>query len=406
MNRNSVITVLFSAMALFGVLRCSRQAHVVWQQQFSSGLGDAAVSVAVDGNDLIVGATCQDPAATGKTVWELLRYDPSGKLLWHQSYSRGACDSLAAIAVAPNHDIFAVGWTSSDDSPDSVRLLLGCFTAQGASRWQKEYALGFTTLGAALSLDSLGQITVCGSVTHRDSSRTSDILVAQFDTAGSLFRHEALDFGGNEYGEDMVRFRGRPSTITIVAGKRIPLAGATDSLRDRDIVIAGYGPEHNELWRELYASGGKEAVVRLAGLSATVSSRTGIHVLPLVSRWGNWEILQDTRYPGDSNSTCLGLTADQGGHVLGVGSAGPDGHRRFLGWHYFRGKFFNFLPAEGYVPGTDDRASAIALDAVGSAIVVGTFGTGKDAGVLTLKVALPRYKPPPYLPYGYGYGGR
>jgi len=402
MNKNSVFASLLLAV-LAVMTGCRPRVQVLWQQQFSSGLDDAAVSVAVDSNDIIIGAQCRDTAAGPRsTAWELLRYDPNGKLIWRQSYRRSKCDSLAAIAVAPDRDIIVVGWTVGGLAPDSVRLLLGRFTSLGVPRWQKEYALGFLTRGAALSIDDSGRVTVCGSVTRREPSRNSDILIARFDAEGSLLKHDALDFGANEYGQDLTRFKGRFNTLVLAAGTRVPLPGQTDSLADRDVVIFGLGPDGNEQWREYYLSGGKEALVRLAGLSAAVSSSAGIHVLSFGSYWRYMEVLQDTRYTGDSDATCLGLTADRGGHILGVGSAGPNRRRYFLGWRCFRGKFFNFLPWHGYTTGEDDRAFDVALDASGNAIVVGASDSGPQSSILALKVALPKYKPLPELYLGHG----
>jgi hypothetical protein len=414
MRKNHVTIVLLSAIALFTGLSCSRQARVIWQQQFSSGLGDAAVSVATDSNDIIIGANCQDMAAElYDSAWELLRYDANGKLLWQKRYERGPCDDMAAVAIAADHDIVAVGWTVPRAHGYPSRLLLSRFSPQGVPRWQKEYAFAANTMGKAVTVDSSGRITVCGSVTSDTFfNPRSDLLIARFDAEGNVLDRETLDFGADEYGVDLFRLQGRRNAVTTVAGLRIPLPASTDSLRDRDIVLAGLSPEGTVLWREYYASGGypaggRKSVVHVAGNSAVVSSYTfggyEVHLIEYGSRWGDVELLSDTRYPGDSNAMCLGLTADRGGHILGVGSAGPDEHRHFLGWRYFRGKFSNLLPAKGYVPGVNDRASAIALDAAGNAIVVGTSGTGKDAGILTLKVALPRYKPPPgiWLPNMY-----
>jgi hypothetical protein len=94
------------------VMSCSRPAHLVWQQRYNSGLGDFASSVATDGRDIIVGATCRDSsAAPNRTDWEILRYDRNGKLLWRRTYARCKCDSLVALAVRSDHDIVAVGST-------------------------------------------------------------------------------------------------------------------------------------------------------------------------------------------------------------------------------------------------------------------------------------------------------
>jgi len=417
MNKNSMITALLAAvpstMALLTGPGCSQHTRVVWQQQYTSDLSDAAVSVATDSNDIIIGANCKDAAAElYDSAWELLRYDANGKLLWQKRYERGPCDDMAAVAIAADHDIVAVGWTVPRAHGYPSRLLLSRFSPQGVPRWQKEYAFATNTMGKAVTVDSSGRITVCGSVTSDTFfNPKSDLLIARFDAEGNVLDHETLDFGADEYGVDLFRLQGRRNTVTTVAGLRIPLPASTDSLRDRDIVLAGLSPEGTVLWREYcasggYTAGGRKSVVHVAGNSAVVSSYTfggyEVHLLEYGSRWGDVELLSDTRYPGDLNAMCLGLTADRGGHILGVGSAGPEGHQYISGWRYFRGKFFKFLPWHGYTTGPDDRATGIALDASGNAIVVGTSDSGLNSSIILLKVALPKYKPPPNLYLGHG----
>jgi len=406
-NKNSVTTTLpaavLSTMALLASLSCSRQARVVWQQQFSSDLSDVAVSVVTDSNDIIVGANCRDTAYGKPDLWELLRYDANGKLLWQKRYDRGTSDALAAVVVAADHDIIAVGSTTPAASGSRTKLLLARFSPLGVPRWQKEYDLGLDAIGTALAVDSSGRITVCGTIIPRTPHGGYDILLAQFDSTGNVLRLDPLDFGANEFGADMSRYHDRHATFTLAAGMRLPPPQATDSLSNRDIVFFGIDAADSVLWREFYASGGEDARVRLAGLSAAVSSSAGIHVLSFGNRWCDWGILADTRYSEDSNATCVGLTADRGNHVLGVGTAGPKGHQYLMGWRYFRGRFLRFLPNEGYIPGPNDRATDIALDAAGNAIVVGTSDSGRKSSVLVLKAALPRYKPPPgiWLPNMY-----
>ena len=360
MNKNSVITALLTAvlstMALLTGLSCSQQANVLWQQQYSSGLSDAAVSVATDSNDIIIGANCRDTAAElYDSAWELLRYDANGKLLWQKRYERGPCDDIAAVAIAADHDIVAVGWTVPRAHGYPSKLLLSRLSPEGVPRWQKEYAFAANTMGTALTVDSSGRITVCGSVTSDTFfNPRCDVLIARFDAEGNAIDHETLDFGADEYGVDLFCLRERPNTVTTVAGLRVRLPASTDSLSDRDIVFAGLGPEGTVLWREYYASGGytasgRNTAVHVAGNSAVVSSYTfggyEVRLLEYGSRWGDFELLRETRYPADSNAICLGLTADQGGHVLGVGSAGPRGHQHFLGWRAFPGQVLQ-VPAQ------------------------------------------------------------
>ena len=401
MNR----TLALTAFVLVMVLGCSRRAHVLWQQRYDSGRGEFGTSVAADGRDIIVGGICRDTSAgPSGTAWVLLRYDKGGKLLWHRTYDRGGCDSLAAIAVAPNHDIVGVG-CSVPDTTDTVRLLLARFTAQGEKKWEKEYAFGPTTRGSALCLDSIGRIAVCGSVSSGDTLAGSDILFARFDSLGSLYDRETLDFGADEFGQSLTQ--NPTGTFAIVAGRRTPRPGEPDSLAARDIVCACLGSNQEVRWRQRYGSGSTDSRVCLAwplNLFLAVTARdTGGTYTRLVEYgvYSNYQgpPLHDMRYPDTSNAVCMAIATGRDGGIVGVGSEGVEGRRRRLVWRWFRGKFATFLPGSGYLPGTNDQANAIALDADGNAVMTGVSGSRAETGILTVKVALPHYRPPPDILY-------
>lgn len=410
-NRRLVLVVLVLVLGQ----GCSRKAHVVWQQRYDSGRGDFGSSVAADGRDIVVGGICRDTSAgPSGTTWELLRYDKDGKLLWHRTYDRGRRDSLAAIAVASNHDIVGVGCSASN-AADTVRLLLARFSAQGEKKWEKEFAFGPATRGSALCLDSAGRIAVCGSVSSGDSLAGSDILFVRFDSLGSLLDRETLDFGSNEFGQSLVQ--DPVGTSAIVAGRRVPRPGELDSVAARDIVSAGLSPDSGLRWRRRYGSGNTDLRVCLAwpanrlenGLYAAPSlflvvttqdtSGTSSHLVEYSRNYYGTAVLHDLRYPTAPNAVCMAVVTGRDGGILGVGSEDVEGKRQCLLWRYFRGQFATFLPGSGYLPGTDEQANAVALDADGNAVVTGVSGSAGKTGVLTVKVALPHYKPLPNIDY-------
>jgi len=411
-----VSAALFTVLSLFTILSCSRPAHIVWERRYDAGPGDFGTSVSVDCNDIVVGTTCYDSAAgPGSTAWKFLRSDRNGNLQWQRSYPRGKHDSLAAIAVGPDHDIVAVGSTRPIADGDSVRLLLAKFTAHGALTWSKELALGLVTRGVALKLDSLGRITVSGSVRAEGDAATSDMLFAQFDSLGNLLDHEALDFGGDENGQDLIQARAGGFSIRtkliIIAGVRIPLPGKNDSSTTSDVVVACLDPDHNIVWRDRYDSGGDDLWARLVwnqGPYLVVTSQTDHGVGTRLLAYGFWyhdvSVLHDTLYSGEPNASCLALTPYRNGGFLGVGAAGPAGHQHCLGWRFFRGKFETFLSGDDTLGGKDERADAVKTDADGNAVISGTSNGGGNSSILLIKVAPPRYIPPPNLPWGTGGG--
>jgi hypothetical protein len=396
--------LLLATLVLVTGLGCARKPHVVWQQRFDSGRGDVGLAVATDGRDIIVGGIGRDTSVGDPgTEWEFLRYDKSGKLLWHRTYDRGRRDSLAAIAVASNHDIVAVGCSASDTA-DTVRLLLARFTAQGEEKWEKEYTFGKATRGSALCLDSTGRIAVCGSVNSADTMGGSDILFARFDSLGNQYDRETLDFGSDEFGQSLVQ--DQTGTFAIVAGRRMTRPGESDSVAARDIVMAGLGPGHGARWRQRYGSGNTDLHVCLTWpynlfLSVAAQDSTGT-VTHLVEYFRlDYETLMphDRRYAAAPNAVCMAVAKGRDDGIVGVGSEGVEGRRQCLVWRYFRGQFATYLPGSRYVPGIDERANAVALDADGNAVMTGVSGSAGKTSILTIKVAFPHYKPPPDILY-------
>jgi hypothetical protein len=409
MNRTtarSACIIALAAMVLLVAAGCSRQPRIVWSQRFESGKGDIGTSVATDGKDIIVGGMCNDVAAKpGQTAWEILRYDKKGKLQWQRTYDRGRCDSLAAVAAVWSHDIMGVGWTSSGRAGDSVRLLLARFSAEGDVKWCKEYAYGLSTrataVSTALSVDSLDRIMVCGTVKAGRAGATSDILMLRFDGDGILADRETLDCGGDEYALDMVQFSNGGSFL--VAGRRIPGPGMTDSLARREALLLSLDADLHLLWSQSYDPAGRNPIVRLANRVVSVTSQNDSGNITRVLELGGWhgrdmEIVHDTPYARAWNATCLALAPDHGGGTIGVGSIGPTGEELPLAWRYFRGGFTRILPGctcSDTISNTRGWLNDVATDAEGGIVATGVSGSGIHAGILTLKVVLPRYKPPP-----------
>jgi hypothetical protein len=92
------------------------------------------------------------------------------------------------------------------------------------------------------------------------------------------------------------------------------------------------------------------------------------------------------------------LTADEFGDILGAGSAGQDSQRYCLAWRLAKDKFHTFLPGSGYVSGPNEQVQSMAADADENIIMTGISGAGSKAGILTIKFALPHYRPPPNMP--------
>jgi hypothetical protein len=417
-------SALLPAAAVLLTAGCMRPARILWQQNWHRVVTGFGAVVATDGQDVIVGTTAQGLSGPGGTGLVLLRYDARGRLAWSHDYARPAGDSLAALAVAPDHSIIATGRTGSE--PDTVRLLLARFAVDGEVKWTRNYALGRYTRGAAVSVDDSSRITVCGSVSA--NGENSDVLVAQFTADGELSDKQVFDFGGDEYGQDMVQ---EPDAAnTFVAAARVPRrdpgvpVGHDTELKQfgscppipatSDVILLRLDPDGQERWHQFRPAGLGAPSARLAWSGCLPVPprgagrrfwRSRMRWLPVALRVtradGSTRLLQyglDGTLVLDTllEFPCAALAARRNGAILSIGIAGAGTTDRYVGWQYFRQEFSEFLPRITAGSGRDQSVD-IALDGEGNVVLAGWSGSGKTAGIQVAKVAPRYYWEPPEL---------
>ncbi len=113
-----------------------------------------------------------------------MKYRRNGDSLWARTYNRYPAnneDLLYALAVDLNGNVFVTG-TSLDDVTD-YDIATVSYTPAGIPRWTQRYdAFGLEEEGNDITLDSLGQVLVVGSVDTRTSIR--DVAVLKYRNTG------------------------------------------------------------------------------------------------------------------------------------------------------------------------------------------------------------------------------
>ncbi len=203
-------------------LKFAGNGTVLWDTTWNNsqaGLDDNAVALKIDGNgNCIVGGVSEPDTVSGSSDFVVLKYAPTGMLLWSNIWSRPGIqhgkDELAGIAIDGNNDVYAAGrsFGTTDDF-----LLLKIDGSAGSSTWQMPYNGSGEDRATALAIDNIGDIVITGS---SEIGNNLDYRIIKYNSSGLLQWTKALTAPAG--GDD------KPNAITIDANNNIYVTGSAD----------------------------------------------------------------------------------------------------------------------------------------------------------------------------------
>jgi len=162
-----------------------------WVHTWGLNDDEQGAGVAVDslGNAYLAGWT---PQNHGDVL--LLKYDPSGNLLWQRRYGAADVERASAVAIGPFGDAFLAGttgpWGGNEDS------LLLKFSPDGVVSWRKTWDSGADEAAYGLTVDSSGNVFVAGATST--ASTGTDVLLLKYNNAGTLVWHKTWGGAQND----------------------------------------------------------------------------------------------------------------------------------------------------------------------------------------------------------------
>lgn len=174
------------------ILRFSPSGNVIWEKSWGGSGTDLGESVALDaaGNVYVAGWTTSYPAMQSNAV--LLKLDPSGNLLLRKVVGNGN-EQGTGIGVDATGNIYIAG-TAYDQTE---RMLLLKFDASSGLLWQRTWGgpLGIA-YAQGLALDASGNIEVAGYTNAYGSMGTcsypsvcTDVALIKVSSSGNLLSH-------------------------------------------------------------------------------------------------------------------------------------------------------------------------------------------------------------------------
>ena len=304
---------------------------------YDGGDSDQAADLAVDaaGNVYVTGRSYN--TATSSDDYVVIKYDSSGLIKWSTRYdydNLNRNDDPAALVVDSGGDVYVTGSTCIS-SLDCKYLTVKFSGVNGSVLWRAAYDnLGASAVSKAvgIGLDATGNVYVSGN----SRSFSDDIVTLKYNSAGTKLRTNRYDSGNED----------RATAMMTDGSGNVYITGVTFSGNSPTILTIKYD-------------------------SAVVDG-------------GAPQWLQTYSYGYEAMPS--GITLDASGNVYISGMGGDPGNFDWITLKYLSNGDVAWAQGFGNA-NLDDRASGVAVDALGNVYVVGSLTT--SAG--NTNIALVKY---------------
>jgi hypothetical protein len=362
-----------------------------WIRQIGTPDYDFATGVAVDGdgNAYISGGTSGSlggPNQGSGDAW-IMKYAPTGALLWKQQLGTPQIDYAAGVASDPYGDAHIAGSTtgalSGNTNRGSVDAFVAKYSAGGKLRWARQLGTSGDDTVTAVTSDRHGNVYIAGytSGSLEASNRGYwDAFVAKYSTAGRLLWSRkvgssnldsasgvATDVDGNVY----------------IAGSSWPVSDEPPPYPGGDAWVAKYSPIGSLIWerRQLFewgqatgAATDRHGNIYICGY--TIRNFDYIHPHPVIAKYSSaGAMLWRQVFGSSAGDVALGVATDMDGNafVSGVteGSFGGALQGSQDAWvSKFSARGASLWKRQLGTSGSD-QASGVAADAHGNVYISG-----------------------------------
>jgi len=270
--------LLFSFhVSLFTFYVSAQQPTLEWEKRYS-GLqnnGSNGISVKLDsfGNIYVLVRVATD---TTLGDYGLLKYNPSGDLLWSASYNSPAnlSELPKAFCVTQAGDVFITG-NSGINFVEHITTVK--FNSSGIFQWASEYNGGYNDGAGDIALDKQGNIIICGG--SAVNNNIAYALAIKYSSSGdSLWVRKFMQYSYS--------YTGR---LVIDDSSNVYTSGYyTVSISQSNYLILKYNPAGNQAWFSSYGVTGYGAIAN----SIAIDSNRYVYVVgvlnvPQPSYWDN-----------------------------------------------------------------------------------------------------------------------
>jgi len=234
------------------LLKYDPNGNLLYQKTWGSGAFDYGYALALDGDGNVYITGCTESFGAGGHDIILLKYDSSGALLLQETWGGNGNDLGNALALDRNGNAYIAGWTNSFGAGSSDIILLK-YSPSGSLLWQKSWGGSEQDHGYALSLDQSGNVFVTGDTASKEPSGY-DVVLLKYSSSGSLLWQKSC--GCSEY-DTAYALAIDSSGYVYVAGYVVPNSNG-------EALILKFDSSGNIIWQRSWGGIGYDCVRALA----------------------------------------------------------------------------------------------------------------------------------------------
>ncbi len=177
----------------------------LWHQSYNgqaSALDDGyAIAIDPSGNVYAGGITTTNGFDFDAVV---IKYNSAGTQQWatvYESGVNGGNDDITDIAVDASGNVYSIGTCDSSGSTINVQMMTTKFSSSGAVTWRKIYngPSNDNDYGKAITLDNSGNVIVCGY--SFETNNWFDYVTVKYNSSGTQQWAMRYNYGANRYDE-------------------------------------------------------------------------------------------------------------------------------------------------------------------------------------------------------------
>lgn len=276
------------------VRKYSPSGQVLWTRQFSNEGGATrahAVALGPDGSVHVAGDTTGALPGTsgsfGGVDAFVVKYTPSGTVLWSRQFGSNALDTAVGVSVASDGSVYAVGRTDGhipdahDGAPfGGTDAFVRKYSSAGAVQWTRQFGTSSFDEASAVDIDSTGKVYVVGNTQGTlpggASQGGSDAFIRIYNSNGAPAGTVQFGTSAQDYAQAVAV---EPDGTAYVAGSTTGAFPGAVSAGHHDAFVVKYSSVGSPFWtRQLGTS--SDDVIRGVALgpqgSVYVAGHTGL----------------------------------------------------------------------------------------------------------------------------------
>jgi uncharacterized delta-60 repeat protein len=226
---------------------------IQWQRVLGGAGNDFGKSIAIDSSDNVYLLGYTGSTGAGSYDFLLAKYNSSGTIQWQRVLGGSLFEEGYSVAIDSSDNVYVLGYTGSTGQ-GSADFLLAKYNSSGTIQWQRTLGGSQDDAGYSVAIDSSNNVYVIG-YTGSAGAGVKDLLLAKYDSAGTIQWQRTLGGTGGDYGYG----------IAIDSSDNVYVSGSTDSTGagDDDFLLA-----------KLPNDGSLTGVYSLGGINMTYAPST------------------------------------------------------------------------------------------------------------------------------------